>query len=74
VTPAELKRWLGFADDNPVELKPEIVEGMADVPLPAIGDTTAEMHAFRQFLACAPKLTPGRARSITTRTTTGETL
>lgn len=52
MTEQEIRRWLGVTwPDKPI--RPEIIEGMRDVPVP---HTDAEHIAvFRAFLKCAGK-------------------
>jgi len=51
VTPAEIRAWLGIPEDDPRELRDEIVQGMADVPDPPSGPTDEHLAVFKAFLA-----------------------
>lgn len=60
MTGQELREWLGVSEDAP--LRPEVIEGMAGVPVPS--DDAGHLAAFTAFLACsgAPPLAPKRIR------------
>ena len=53
MTESEIKKWLGFAADDPRRLRPEIVAGMSDVACPPDGPTDEHRYVFQAFLRCA---------------------
>lgn len=50
MTEAEIKHWLGLDDIN-TPLRPSIVEGMADIPVP--DNEQGHLKAFTAFLQCS---------------------
>jgi len=51
VTEPEIRAWLGVPEDDPRELRDEIVRGMADVPNPPSGPTDEHLAVFKAYLA-----------------------
>ena len=62
MTGAEVLEWLapGTVLAPGTRLRRTLVDGMADVPVPARGDNASQFRAFRAFLACAGNPGPGR--------------